>query len=205
MKQYFDKKSIILFFISFSLLSFPTFAQNKSLLIKISQDQSIQLNDFQTNITLKKKQFKFQVMLENMRGVYVFASIKDSVYRYTDTGVIQDFVYLPILELREDEFNDNKELNISETGWSYWFYDQDVNWHPFNRRVIGLGKGKKLCTKNIRQFYDVANFNTIKIKDINTPLYLFFVAVAEYDANGNPSKELLRRKVKIDWINDDDN
>lgn len=179
-------------------------AQKQDVVIRVGQDESsVVLSDFQTTIPLKKRAFKFTVMLENIKGVYVFASIRDSIYRFTETSPIRDFVYLPLLELREDEFNQNKELNISEAGWSYWFYDTSIAWHPFHHKIVGLGNGRVACTKVIKQFYDVADRNIIKIREINQPLYLFFVAVAEYDANGNPSKELLRRKLKIEWSGDE--
>jgi hypothetical protein len=179
-------------------------AQKQDVAIRIGQDEtSTILADFETTVRLNKRSFKFVIMLENVKGVYVFASIRDSIYRFTETSPIRDFVYLPLLELKEDEYNENKELNISEAGWSYWFYDTSISWHPFNHKIVGLGNGRVACTKVIKQFYDVADRNIIKIRDIEQPLYLFFVAVAEYDVNGNPSKELLRRKVKIEWSNDD--
>jgi hypothetical protein len=190
---------VVLLFFSFNLA-----AQKKNVVIRVSQDEtSVALNEFETTIRLKNRNFKFLVMLENIKGVYVFASIRDSIYRFTETSPIRDFVYLPMLELREDEFNQNKELNISETGWSYWFYDTSVYWHPFNSKIVGLGNGRVVGTKYIKHFYDVADRNIIRLKEIKTPLYLFFVAVDEYDANGIPSKELLRRKLKIEWENDD--
>lgn len=179
------------------------YAQNQDVKIRISQDESYILSDFETTIKLNNKAFKIIVLLQNIKGVYVFASIRDSVYRFTETGPIQDFVYLPLLELKEDEFNQNKELNLSETGWSYWFYDTAVDWHPFSRKIIPLDNNRIVCTKVIKQCYDIAEGKIIKIKDIRTPLYLFFISASEYDANGNPSKELMRRKVKIEWTNED--
>lgn len=186
------------------LFTLQAAAQKQNLAIRVAQDESsVLLSDFQTTIQLKKRLFKFSVMLENIKGVYVFASIRDSIYRFTETSPIRDFVYLPLLELKEDEFNTNKELNISETGWSYWFYDTAMAWHPFNHKIVGLGAGRVLCTKNIRQFYDVSNREVIKLRELNTPLYLFFVAVSEYDEHGNPSKELIRKKVKIEWTGEE--
>ncbi len=186
------------------LLSISSTAQKKDVVIRISQDEkSVALSEFQTTIRLKNRAFKFLVMLENIKGVYVFASTRDSIYRFTETSPIRDFVYLPILEFKEDEFNQNKELNIGETGWSYWFYDTAAAWHPFNSKIVGLGNGRIVGTKSIKHFYDIADGNVIRIKEIRTPVYLFFIAVAEYDANGTPTKELLRRKLKIEWTDED--
>ena len=62
-------------------------------------------------------------------------------------------------------------------------------------RVVGI--------KIIKHLYDVAEGKSIKFRNITTPLYLFFVAVKDYDAEGKPLTELLRRKVKIEWSDDD--
>ena len=193
--------------ISFLLLLIPviSFAQEKDVVIRIIQEgNSHRLDEFQSNITLKKKQFKFQILLNNVEGVYVFASIKDSVYRFTETSKIDDFSYLKLLELREaDKFNINRELNISETGWSYWFYSDSTEWHSFTHKTTGLGDKGIVCTKAIKQLYHTEREEIIKLKNIHTPLYLFFIAVKDYDKNGKPVTELMRRKVKIDWIDED--
>jgi hypothetical protein len=189
----------------FLLIPAIAFSQEKDVFIRILQDESShKLLDFQTNLSLRKKGFKFQILLNGVEGVYVFASIKDSVYRFTETSPIRDFAYLNLLELRDgDKFNLNKELNISETGWSYWFYKDSAEWHSFNRAAVGLGDKGIVCTKAIKQLYHTESEEVIKLKNLSTPLYLFFIAVKEFDANGKPLKELMRRKVKIDW--DEDN
>ena len=157
-------------------------------------------SDFQTNITLERKGFRIKILLDQADGIYVFASVRDSVYRFTETSPIRDFGYLKLLELREeDKFNSNKELSLSETGWSYWFYNDSAEWHPFSPSIITLDKGRYVCTKIIKELYDVADGKVIKLKNLNTPLYLFFIAVKDYDANGKPLTELMRRKIKIDW------
>lgn len=194
-------KIILLLFVLIPVLSF---SQEKKVVIRVVQGQASILNDFQTDIVLKKSSFKFQILLENVEGVYVFASIKDSVYRFTETSTIADFSYLQLLELRDgDQYNTNKELNISETGWSYWFYKKGGDLHPFNRKIVGLGKNKYVGTKVIKQLYDIADGKVIKLKNINTPLYLFFIVVKDFDENGKPKTELMRRKVKIDWTDED--
>jgi len=88
------------------------FAQEKDVSIRISQDESVKLSEFNTTVQLERKPFKILVMLQNVQGVYVFASIRDSIYRFTENSPIRDFPYLPLLQLREDEFNENKEMNI---------------------------------------------------------------------------------------------
>lgn len=181
----------------------PVHAQDKQVLIRVIQQESSMLGEFQTNLLLERKPFKFQILLKNVEGIYVFASIRDSVYRFDETSVIQDFAYLQLLELRdEDVYNTNRELNISETGWSYWFYKPEPELHAYNRKVVKFDSGRIVCTKAIKQLYEVAEKKVIKLRDVRSPLYLFFVAVAEFDSNGRPSKELMRRKIKIDWVDE---
>lgn len=180
-------------------------AQQQKVVIRILQEQSIPLNKFETHIKLEKKSFKIQILLDHVQGVYVFASIRDSIYRFSETSTIYDFPYLKLLELKEDDvFNTHRELNISETGWSYWFYSDSAKWHPFNRKIVSFTNEQNVCTKMVKQLNDVVNGKTISLKVMTTPLYLFFIAVKEYDENGRPVKELMRKKVRIDWEDDDD-
>ena len=190
---------ILLFFIA----QLPVLSQERQVVIRVIQNESSILSDFQTNIILERKPFKFQIMLKGVEGVYVFASIRDSVYRFTETSVIQDFGYLNLLELRdEDIYNTNRELNISEDGWSYWFYKPEPAEHAFNRKVVKFDSSRIICTKAIKFLNNLAETRILKLRDVQTPLYLFFVAVAEYDSNGRPVKELMRRKVRIDWVDE---
>ncbi len=179
-------------------------AQEKRLAIRVSQDEAVTLTEFESTLKLKKKLFKFQIFLQNIEGVYVFASIRDSVYRFTEKGPIQDFIYLPLLKLRDDEFNRMRELNISETGWSYWYYSPRAEIHSFARKVTSIDTSSFICSKIIKELYDVADNHTIRLRDLDKPLYLFFIDVSDYDDTGRPLKELMRRKVKIEWDDSDD-
>ncbi len=180
------------------------FSQQQDVAIRVIQDDSYPAADFQTNLTLKRKAFKLKILLDSVDGVYVFASVRDSVYRFTETSPIRDFPYLKLLEVKEeDQFNNNKELSLSETGWSFWYFNDSAKSHSFDPAIYKLDRGRFVCTRIIKQLFDVADRKVIKIRNIDTPLYLFFVAVKEYDASGKPLSELMRRKIKIDWKDDD--
>lgn len=188
----------------FLLLAIPaiSFSQDKDVMIRIIQNESVKLTDFETELFMKKRQFRVQVMLDHAEGVYVFASIRDSVYRFTENSPIRDFSYLNLLELKEtDTFNTNKELNLSETGWSYWSYNDSLNWHSFKRNPVGIGSKRIVCTKYIKELHEVATGKQIRLKELKSPLYLLFIAVKEYDETGKPIMELMRRKVKITFGN----
>jgi len=196
-------KSILFIFLLAPVICLAQPAQK--VVIRIIQDhQSIPLGNFETDITLEKKSFKFQLLLDHVEGIHVFASVKDSIYRFTESSPIYDFPYLKLLELRDDDiFNTNKELNISETGWSYWYYSDTAKTHSFNRKIINFSDKENVCTKVVKQLFDIGEGKVVRLKDLKSPLYLFVVVVKEYDENGKPKSELMRRKVKINWEESD--
>lgn len=194
-------------FIVLYLLLAPAvfFAQRKDVSLRIVQDdKAYQLNDFETHLVLEKEGFKLQVLLSKTEGIYVFASFDDSVYRTGPSDIVPGFRNLPNMAMAEEEFNKNKELIISKEGWSYWFYDPELNWHRFNKKLVFLDSGKLVGVKSIKQFYLSDKKEEVKVKDIDKPLYLFFVAVAETDDKGMPMKEFMRKKLKIEWKPEED-
>jgi hypothetical protein len=193
------KKSLLLLFFIPGLLH----AQHQKVAIRIIQDQTIPLDSFDTHILLQQKAFKIQVMLENTDGVYCFACFKDSLYRLSVSDPVPGFAALPGMAMAEPDNNKEKELMVSETGWSYWYYDAKISHHRFNKKVVLLDGGKVVGTKSIKQIYFVQQDQVSKFKQIHEPLYLFFVAVAGFDKDGNPDHELMRRKIRIDWLPED--
>ena len=189
------------------LLILPTlsYAQKRHVSIRIGQDQSTLLEAYESSIMLKKKTFKIQVMLENVAGVYVFAAFSDSICcRITEIDSIAGFMDLPDRTMAEPDFNKNKELLINDdNSCSYWYYDKNLSGHRFNKKVFFPDTNIVIGTKTVKQLLHVPTQREIKIKDINSPLYLFFVAVSEFDNAGKPLRELMRRKVKIEWKDDD--
>lgn len=181
------------------------YSQKKHVSIRIGQDQTTLLDTYENSVVLKKKAFKIQVMLENVGGVYVFAAFTDSICcRLTETDSIAGFIDLPGRAIAEPEYNRDKELMVSDdNSCSYWYYDKNVSGHRFNKKVISLDTNKVVGIKTVKQLFYVPNQQEIRLKEIDRPLYLFFVAVSEFDNSGKPAKELLRRKIKIDWANDD--
>ena len=189
----------------FLLIPLSSIAQKKEVTIRISQDESFLLQQYETNLVLKKSAFKIQVLLGNTEGVYVFAAFTDSICcRVSELDTIAGFGSLPDHIMKEVYFNKEKELLVNDDySCSYWYYDSDQPEHRFNKKVIFLDSGRVVGTKTVKQLLYVPTQKEIKLKEVKSPLYLLFVAVSEFDSYGKPLKELIRRKVKIDWTNDD--
>lgn len=179
-------------------------AQVKDVGIHIVQDDS----DFAPEATasvikLHKKSFKIYVLLQYTTGVYVFASQHDSLFRLPAAAPVPGFERLRELVMPEEDYNKEKELVLNDAGWSYWYYEPGKTGHRFNKKIVLLDSGRVVGTRSVKQVYLPSQRKEIKLKEIESPLYLFFLAVAETDAAGNPRKELLRRIVKIEWLDAD--
>jgi hypothetical protein len=95
--------------------------------------------------------------------------------------------------MAEEKFNKDKELLISSDDWSYWFYHPQSEYHRFDKNVKVVNDHTFIGTKTIQQFYTTSDEKTIKVKDVKSPLYLFFLTITK-----GPT-ELTRQKVKITW------
>lgn len=185
-------------------ITIPSFAQQKDVSVRLVQEDVVYTVDQgQDAITLQQKTFRVQVLLQHVKGVYVFASFNDSLFRLPADKMVPGFADLPVMTMAEEQFNKEKELMVNDEGWSYWFYDPGMHWHRFNKKITLLDSGRIVGTKTIKQLYLAGDQKTIKLKENNRPLYLFFVAAGEEDSSGRPLQELLRRKIKIDWRNED--
>lgn len=181
------------------------YSQQKHVTIRIGQAQTTMLDKFESEMVLQRKPFKIQVLLENVAGVFVFAAFNDSLCcRVTELDSIAGFMDLPGRAMQESEYNKEKELLVNDdNSCAYWFYDKKKAWNGFNKKVVLLDDGRVVAVKTIKQVYYVPQQRTMKLKEMNAPLYLFFIAVSEFDASGKPLKELMRRKVKITWVDED--
>lgn len=197
-------KKIACLFSFLSFLASTLLAQKKDASIRILQEENVfQLDPGQNKITLQKKTFKIQVLLQNLPGVYAFASFKDSLFNLPDNMPVPGFNQLAVMTMAEEEHNKEKELLINNDGWSYWFYDPSINWHRFNKKIIRLDSGRVVGTKTIKQLFLLPERDALRLKENGAALYLFFVAAETEEDDGTPQRELLRRKIKIEWREED--
>lgn len=180
-------------------------AQNKEVIIRIVQDEAYVLTRYHSEITLKRKPFRIQVLLGGVRGIYSFAGFSDSVCcRLEEADTIPDFSLFPERTMNEVEFNREKELLVGESNCSYWYYDPVLSHHRFNKKVVQLDSQRYVGVKTVKQVLYVPTREEIKIKDLRRPLYLLFIAADETDENDRPLRELMRRRVKINWSHEED-
>lgn len=187
-------KALIL---SVLLLPLAALAQDKTVTIHVEQE-GVMFPAKGEEIVLKKEPFKLVVTLKNVDGIYLFAGFTDSIYKLEADQKIPDFENLPGMTMAEATFNEDKELIISADGWAYWFYDKKTDWHRFDKD-LRVEKDFVIGNKTVKQFYFPSTEKTMPVSEVQAPLYLFFVAMDKENKKGEPEKELLRIKIKINW------
>jgi hypothetical protein len=190
-------KTLLLSVLLLPLAGLSQNTMDKIAFIRVEQDTASYRLEGQ-EITLRKQPFKIVVTLQKVEGVYLYAGFTDSIYKLEAGQKIPDFQNLPAMTMAEVPFNEDQELLINPEGWAYWFYDRKTDWHRFDKKLEIL-KGGVMGTKTITQFYFTAIEKTMKVVDVSESLYLFFVAIDEENKKGEPEKELLRAKIKINW------
>ena len=182
--------------VAIMFLSMDIFSQNKTYEIRIFQNDRL-IAPEKDSVKLEKKPFVIEVRLNQLDGVYLYAAFADSVYNLSKDQVIRDFKDLPAMAMAETEFNTDQELIIQNESWSFWFYDEKLDWHRFDKNIKIDGK---IVTgrKTIKQFYFPEETKSLPVENVTEPLYCFFTAI-EQDKKGNAKKELQRYKLKITW------
>ena len=173
-------------------------AQNQTFEIKIIQDSIVYKADENNTVLLHKRPFKIQIELKNIEGVYLFASLHDTIYKLKDSKQIPDFKNIPSMSMAEETYNANQELIISNDGWAYWFYKPTDNWHRMDKEVI-VTKSSITISKTIKQFYFSASEDEVSIENNKKQLYLFFFS-AKQNENSELVNELQRYRLKINWL-----
>lgn len=197
-------REIIFFLISILCFSELPAAQQKGFSIRIVQEDAVHSPEPGTStVVLQQKTFKIQVLLQHLDGVYVFASFHDSLYNLPSQDPVPGLSAISGLVMAEEAFNKDKELLVADDGWSYWFFDPSLDWHRFNKKIVLLDSGRVVGTKTVKQLYLVTDQESVKLKENSQPLYLFFVATQNANENGKPVQELYRRRIKIEWKEED--
>ena len=105
----------IALFVALWLTSLGVCAQGKEVIVRISQDESYVLDKYYTEITLEKKSFRIQVLLNGVDGIYSFAGFSDSICcRVEEMDTIHHLHTFPEITMAEPSFNKDKELLVGE-------------------------------------------------------------------------------------------
>ena len=145
-------------------------------------------------VKLNRAPFTINVIMQNTDGVYLNASL---IYqeRFEQENEFDDLSNIYIKVMAEPAFNKDRELYIDEENYSYWFYDENLDWHRLSDVRI---EGNKVIGEKVIENFVMPNENrTMRVQDVRDDLFLFFFAVEDNLDEGFQVKQ--RQYIKIEW------
>ncbi len=176
-----------------------SFASQNTPIFKVEILQNNKVIPIENHIALlEKKQFQLRITLNNLDGIYFHSSFNPTYFKLKDNQEIKGLQTMSNFTRVEENFNEDRDMEIEDESISYLFYDSSLNWHRFDKDIQVNGN-TVIGTKTVDKIYVESNQKTIPLKNINRNIYLFFVATNNKDGNNPSPKELGRYKVELRW------
>jgi hypothetical protein len=190
------KTTISLFF--FALVASTAFSQAK-VSLKIIQNGAA-VTPVNGEYDLKKAPFavEFTFDANNVDGVFVNADFTDAIYKIGDKAPLPDLQDIPFKIVKEDNFNPNKQIAINSDNWSFWYYNKGTNEYRWDRDIKTADGNTVTATRTIEQVYFPVKEKTVKMTDVNEPLYLFLLVTNPYNQRG-VVRENYRQRMKLNF------
>lgn len=93
-------------------------------------------------------------------------------------------------------FNEDRDVLLSYSAPSFWFYDSD-ELHRFN--MVKKDGENLICTRTIESLYSVETKESIALNKLSYPIYMVFITY-EYNKDFSHRIENQRFMLKINWI-----
>lgn len=190
-------KTTISLFI-FALLASTAFSQ-VNVTLKIVQNGAA-VTPVNGEYDLKKAPFSVEFTFDAnaVDGVFVNADFTDAAYKIGDKASLPDLQDIPFKIVKEDNFNPNKQIAINTDNWSFWFYNKGTNEYRWDRDIKTIDGNTVTATRTIEQVYFPVKEKTVKMTDVNEPLYLFFLVTNPYNQRG-VVRENYRQRMKLNF------
>lgn len=151
-------------------------------------------------LTLKPEPFIIHFTLNNIDGVYVNTSLSDEYHSLAINEKIPNWANIPFTVMAEENFNEDKDINVDGESMSYWNYSKNRDWHRMDKETLKVEGNKVFGTYTVNQLFLVEIKKHITISDFDGVLYLFFFTAS--DGEGYMlDEELDRRKIKLKFAN----
>jgi hypothetical protein len=152
-----------------------SFASQNTPIFKVEILQNNKVIPIENHIALlEKKQFQLRITLNNLDGIYFHSSFNPTYFKLKDNQEIKGLQTMSNFTRVEENFNEDRDMEIEDESISYLFYDSSLNWHRFDKDIQVNGN-TVIGTKTIEKIYVESNKKTIPLKNINRNIYLFFI------------------------------
>ncbi|MBL6446391.1 hypothetical protein JMN32_08735 [Fulvivirga sp. 29W222] len=170
--------------------AFSAFSQKSSFEIQISQGgQTYEIADSDEALVLEPEQFVIHMEFNKTEGIYVSASLTDKSYNKPPES---EWLYIDMKVMSEEDFNEEKDIIISNDYFCYWSPNKGQDWHRLDKPIKTKGK-KTYATYTVEKLYTEDKVH-VPLTEVDGPLYLLFFSIDD-----NTNKDIERRRVKIQF------
>lgn len=170
----------------------PTPINTKTPLIQIEQKGKL-ITHTNNVFSLNKDKFNIIFNLPEPMGLLINSSFnKEALKLASENGIIAEPLNIPGIGLAEGLLNDRNEIFITNTGANYWFYN-DEDTHRFN--TVTKTDSFYRCTRTIENINDLDTKINIKVKNINSPIYIIVLGKNKQTDNFE-----INRYLTLEWI-----
>jgi hypothetical protein len=166
------------------LLSGNTFKEKQYFRVGVTQNGKEE-PIVEHKITIAKDAFSLLLKFEEAKDVVVNASFEPISFDEAAKGTaLEEIKGFHQSWLAESNLNPDRELQISDSAPSHWFFDNEEE-HRFN--TVKPGKNILLCERIIENFYltKPGEIGTVKVKNAKkNKLYLVFISKGISPATG---------------------
>lgn len=156
----------------FCQVSFGALAQKNRVNIVLKQGRETFNVLDQDSIFIKPKRFEYKLSFPVGGQINLHHSYTDSLFNEFANGQIKNIPDWWAHCMAEESYNSDKELLISNDGWSCWFYDEKTDFYRLDAKSIRLHDGYYTGTKTVRFLYNVKNQSSVSVRDAQEPIYL---------------------------------
>lgn len=170
--------------------AFSAFSQKSSFEIQITQgDQTYKITDSDEQLVLEPEQFVINMEFVKTEGIFVSASLTDKNY---NTSPGSYWPYIDTKVMSEEDFNEEKDIIISDDYFCYWSPNKGYDWHRLDKPIKTKGK-RTYATYTVEKLFNDDGAH-IPLSEVNSPLYLLF-----FTKDDTTNKDDERRRVRIQF------
>lgn len=145
---------------------------------------------------LAPKSFSFQIRSSGIEGFLLGVTTDESIYRSAMGEADLEVMWFEETGMAESLFNNDKELFVNDEAPSYWYFTSTED-HRFDLGANGTSRSWQ-AFRTISSFYVMESEESISVKDMKEPLYLYFY-VPIYDDNYDLVDRKSIFKAKVVW------
>lgn len=153
-------------------LSYGALAQGPSVGLLLKQGKATYNLLEVDSIVIKAKRYKYIVTFPMNSQINLHHSYNDSLYQEFKTEQVKTIPDWWAHCMAEESYNSDKELLLSNDGWSCWFYDEKTNFHRLDAKSIRSQRAIIRGTKSVNWLYNVDRAEKQDIRAAHKSIYL---------------------------------